>query len=341
MDDAHFGPGLRGLLLSNDGLDRAAHLRDDPDLTSRLLANSATRVVGVRGDRVLVDADHRLVYRSPEAADAERLTIFLGREPRGDRREPDDDAREQHGDGREPVGDGAWAAYLGVVEQPTVGDADSGWRTLRAAGALLSDRDAAIATTLLALANWHRGHEHCERCGGSTEPVTAGWVRRCTSDGSEHFPRTDSSVIMSVVDANERLLLGRGVTWPENQFSVLAGFVEPGESLEAAVVREVVAEAGVQVADVRYLGSQPWPFPSSLMLGFTARAVTTDLTHDPAELAEVRWVTRQEYAALLRSGAIRVPGAISIARRLIERWLGEDVETVAGGPVIEGWRPTR
>ncbi|MBK6440564.1 MAG: NAD(+) diphosphatase [Actinomycetales bacterium] len=221
------------------------------------------------------------------------------------------------------------------------GDADSGWRTLRAVGAHLSDRDAAVATTLLALANWHRGHEHCERCGGPTEPATAGWVRRCTRDGSEHFPRLDSSVIMSVIDADERLLLGRGVTWPENQFSVLAGFVEPGESLEAAVVREVLEEAGVQVADVRYLGSQPWPFPSSLMLGFTARAITTDLTHDPAEMAEVRWVTREEYAALLRSGAIRVPGSISIARRLIERWLGEDVETVAGGPVVEGWRPTR
>ena len=327
MTDAHSPSGLRGLLLCTDGLDRAAHVRDDPTLIGGLLADPATRVGAVRADRVPVGPDDRLVDRSREASDADRLTIFLGREP--------------HSDGREPDEDGERTAYLGVVEQPTAGDADNGWRTLRAVGAQLSDRDAAVATTLIALANWHRGHEHCERCGGPTQPVTAGWVRRCVRNGDEHFPRMDSSVIMSVIDADDRLLLGRGVTWPENQFSVLAGFVEPGESLEAAVVREVFEEAGVQVADVRYLGSQPWPFPSSLMLGFTARAVTTDLTHDPAEMAEVRWVTRQEYAVLLRSGAIRVPGSISIARRLIERWLGEDVETVAGGSVIEGWRPAR
>lgn len=235
VTDAHSPSGLRGLLLCTDGLDRAAHVRDDPTLIGGLLAVPATRVVAVRADRVLVGSDDRLVYRSPEASDADRLTIFLGREP--------------HSDGREPDGDGERTAYLGVVEQPTAGDGDNGWRTLRAVGAQLSDRDAAVATTLIALANWHRGHEHCERCGGPTQPVTAGWVRRCVRNGDEHFPRMDSSVIMSVIDADDRLLLGRGVTWPENQFSVLAGFVEPGESLEAAVVREAFEEAGVPSYD--------------------------------------------------------------------------------------------
>ena len=319
-------PGLPGLVLSRGGPDRAAHLRDEPGLLDRLRSDPATRVVAIRGDRVLVtqrsdanDATVELVIRAPTAADGGLLTVFLG---------------------LHPVDDGERAAYLGVVEAATDADPDAGWQTLRAVGALLPDRDAGLVATLLAVVNWHRVHAHCPRCGAPTEPAAAGWVRRCTRDGSDHFPRTDPSVIMSVVDDDGRLLLGRGVTWPENQYSVLAGFVEPGESLEAAVAREVLEESGVVVTEVSYLGSQPWPFPSSLMLGFTARAVTTDLTHDPTEMAEVRWVTRQEYAALLRSGAIRVPGSISIARALIERWLGADVEVVAGRPVIEGWRPT-
>ena len=138
-------------------------------------------------------------------------------------------------------------AYLGVVEAPTDSDGDAGWQTLRAAGALLPDLDASLAATLLALANWHRSHDRCSRCGAPSEPASAGWVRRCTRDGSQHFPRTDPSVIMSVIDDDGRLLLGRGATWPANQFSVLAGFVEPGESLEAAVAREVLEESGVVV----------------------------------------------------------------------------------------------
>ncbi|MFZ1286573.1 MAG: NAD(+) diphosphatase, partial [Candidatus Phosphoribacter sp.] len=219
------------------------------------------------------------------------------------------------------------------------GAAGESWRTLRAVGSRLRPLDASIVTTLQALAHWHNTHSRCPRCGAETEPVQGGWVRRCVSDGSDHFPRTDPSVIMSVIDDAGRLLLGRTIGWPDNQFSVLAGFVEPGESLEQAVVREVAEESGVEVTAVRYLGSQPWPFPASLMLGFTARAVTTDLHPEPTEMAEVRWVTRAEYAALLRGGEIRVPGEISIARRLIERWLGDDVDAVAGRPVLEGWRP--
>ena len=166
-------------------------------------------------------------------------------------------------------------------------------------------------------------------------------MRRCPADGSEHFPRTDPAVIVSVIDADGRLLLGRGLGWPEGQYSVLAGFVEPGESFEAAVVREVAEESGVRIAEVRYLGSQPWPFPCSIMIGCTARATTTELAPDSTEMAEVRWVSRPGYAALLRDGSIRVPGGISIARRLIERWLGTSVEEAAGRPVVEGWRPAR
>jgi len=342
---------LPGLLFAGAGLDRAAHRRDEAGLLDSLLSDPATRVVVVRADRVLVtQADTgkttalALGRRAPQPSDAGRLVIFLGFADGADGTSGAggdgwDDGHAGHGGHGGHGGEGVRAAYLGVVQDRADGDADAGWQTLRAAGGRLSELDASLAATLLALANWHRTHGRCSRCGAPTVPVSAGWVRRCTVDGTEHFPRTDPSVIMSVVDDAGRLLLGRGVTWPENQYSVLAGFVEPGESLEAAVIREVREEAGVEVTDVRYLGSQPWPFPSSLMLGFTARAVTTGLTHDPAEMAEVRWVSREEYAALLRSGTIRVPGAISIARRLIERWLGQDVESAAGGPVVEGWRP--
>lgn len=326
---------LTGLALSRGGLDRLADRRTDPHLLDELLADPATLVLGIRGDRMRV---HRsgtgpdvLVTRAPEPQDRSRLAFFLGVAPGGS----------------------CGAAYVAVVEQAPGGPDPSGqpgtepeaqldksWRTLRQCGAALADLDAGIFTTTLALTNWHATHRFCGRCGSPTEPVLGGWVRRCSQDGSEHFPRTDPAVIVSVIDDDDRLLLGRGINWPENQFSVLAGFVEPGESFEAAVAREVLEESGVQVTDVRLLGDQPWPFPSSIMVGATARAVTTQLRHDPQEMAEVRWVTRQEYAALLRAGAIRVPGGISIAKRIIERWLGDTVETVAGRPLVAGWRPS-
>ena len=315
---------LPAVPFADGGPDRAAHLRDAADLMADLVRRDRAKVVALRGDRVRIEHTGeaaRLVLRTMHPSDMSRLTLFLG-------------FGEAAG---EPAG-GERTAYLGVVEDPTDGDGDDGWQTLRAVGGRLGELDAGLASTLLGLANWHRNHRFCERCGGPTEPAKGGWIQVCAADGSEHFPRTDASVIMSVVDDAGRLLLGRGASWPENQYSVLAGFVEPGESLESAVVREVREEAGIEVTDVRYVGSQPWPFPSSLMLGFTARAVTTDLVPDCAEMAEVRWVTRTEYAALLRSRAIRVPGGISIARRLIERWLGQSVQDAAGGPVMEGWR---
>ncbi len=307
---------LTGLALSRGDLDRAALLRADPELLAKMLAEPATRVAALRRDTMAVADVGGLATRAPVPQDASRLAFFLGVVHSRD--------------------DAGRTAYLGVVEAE---EPQPGWSTLRQVGAVLGDRDAGIFTTTLALANWHRAHGFCSRCGAATEPVLAGWVRRCGTCGSEHFPRTDPAVIMSVIDDDERLLLGRGVSWPPNQYSVLAGFVEPGESFEAAVVREVLEESGVLVDDVRYLGNQPWPFPTSIMVGVTARAVTTQLRHDPDEMAEVRWVTREEYAGYLRDGSIRVPGGISIARRLIERWLGTRLEDAAGRPVVEGFRP--
>jgi NAD+ diphosphatase len=181
---------------------------------------------------------------------------------------------------------------------------------------------------MLGLANWHASHTHCPLCGSRTEPDQAGWIRRCNRDGTEHYPRTDPAVIMTVTDAADRLLLARSPHWPAGRLSVLAGFVEPGESLEAAVAREVFEEVGLVVEQVRYLGNQPWPFPSSLMVGFTGRAVDTTLHLDHQEIAEAMWVTRRELAEMVLAGRFDISPTVSIARRMIEHW--------NGGPIGSG-----
>jgi NAD+ diphosphatase len=152
--------------------------------------------------------------------------------------------------------------------------------------------------------------------------IQSGWARSCPACGAEHYPRTDGAVIMAVTDADDRILLGRQATWPERRFSCLAGFVEPGESLEAAVRREVLEEAGVVVGEVTYRGSQPWPFPASLMLGFRGRALSTEITVDGTELAGARWWSREELALDIATGELLLPPAVSIARRLVEDWYG-------------------
>lgn len=313
---------LTRLALSRGTLDRAGHRRRDPDLVTHLLADPATRVAMIVGETMEVLEDgmaptgHSLGLRSPVPADADRLAVFLGEE----------------------WTDGEQTAYLAVVGEPT--DAGVGeWQTLRAAGLHLGDRDAGIFTTAQALANWHATHPFCPRCGAPTTPELSGWTRRCQREGSEHYPRTDPAVIMAVVDDDDRLLLGRGAQWPEGRFSVLAGFVEPGESLEAAVAREVAEEVGIEVTDVAYLGNQPWPFPSSDMIGFRARALGTELTLDPAEIAEARWVTRESYVEALHAGWLRTPSGISIAQRIIEQWLGGTIEDALA--VSASGRPVR
>ncbi|HEU4331578.1 MAG TPA: NAD(+) diphosphatase [Lapillicoccus sp.] len=300
---------LGDLPLSRGSLDRAAHRRAEPDLVPKLLADPATRVAVIVAESMELHDEGSLALRPPAPDDRHRLAFFLGEE----------------------TSEGEQVAYLAVVGDPT--DAGHGdWQTLRNAGASLGDRDAGIFTTTQALANWHAAHQFCPRCGAPTEPEQAGWIRRCTRDGSEHYPRTDPAVIMAVVDNDDRLLLGRNAQWPEGRFSVLAGFVEPGESFEAAVAREVEEEVGIAVTDVTYLGNQPWPFPSSDMVGFRAHATTTKLSPDKVEMAEARWFTRDEYLKALRDKEIRTPSGISIAQRLIEHWLGQriaDIEEVS------------
>ncbi len=288
---------LDQLALARAGVGRTAERRTDTDWLSAAWVDPASRGFPVAVGQVPVDRDPAAVRlrleRPIDLPDGDRY--FLGV-------------------------DGDGAAYFAVdVSALPGGSAAAG---LREVGALLDARDAGLVVHAIALSNWHATHRHCSRCGAPTRIGAAGHLRRCPADGSEHFPRTDPAVIMALVDDADRILLGRQARWPERRFSTLAGFVEPGESAEAAVRREASEEAGVRVGAVTYLGSQPWPFPSSLMLGFRAHAETTELRLGDAELVEAQWLSRQRLADAMASGQLLLPPAVSIARRLIEHWYG-------------------
>lgn len=207
--------------------------------------------------------------------------------------------------------------------QPVAEPEDIAWVGLREVAAALTDRDAGVFAEAVAIANWHAVHTHCPQCGTPTDITQSGWVRVCPRDQSQHFPRTDPAIIVTVTDHQDRVLLGNNVAWGPRMYSTLAGFVEPGESLEAAVVREVHEESNLRIHSPVYLGSQPWPFPQSLMLGYTA---VTDHPEDAAadreEVAHVRWFTREELAQAVGEGEITLPGSASISRALIEHWFG-------------------
>lgn len=304
---ARAAASLPSLALSRGGLDRHSELRTEPGLLDVLLDDPATRVLDLVEGRAVVhgheDGQVRLHYRAPEPGDRDRFVAYLGH-----------DAPE-----------GGTAYVLSVRDEPTAVD-DPQRKGLRSVGAQLTDLDAGVLTTATGLANWHARHGFCARCGSATAPAHSGWIRVCPVDGSEHYPRTDPAVIMSVVDEDDRLLLAHGVGFAPQGMSVLAGFVEPGESLAAAVAREVHEEVGVAVTDVTYLGDQPWPFPSSLMIGFTARALTTELTLQASEIEDARWFDREEFAREVAAGSLRISRRISIARRLIEHWYGEEID---------------
>ncbi len=197
---------------------------------------------------------------------------------------------------------------------------------LRDVGATLSDHDAGLLVHAVALANWHATHPRCARCGERTIVRLAGHQRHCPACAADHFPRTDPAVIVLVTDDSDRGLLGHSPRWPADRYSTLAGFVEPGEAAEHAVVREVHEEVGLTVVDVRYLGSQPWPFPSSLMLGFTARALDpAAISVDGEEITEARWFSRESLLDAVLAGEVMLPSELSIARRLVEHWWGGEL----------------
>ncbi|MBM7831277.1 NAD+ diphosphatase [Agromyces cerinus] len=288
-------------------IDRDAALRADPELEALLDADPETRVIAVhRGQALLeerVDGSAPAVQlMHPHGLPEPVLRCYLGREggSRFELRVFDADAAA------------------------TVEPEAARWQGLREAAAVLGDRDAALLVEAVAIANWHESHGRCPRCGAETVPVQAGWARRCTVDDSLHFPRTDPAVIVLVTDDDDRVLLGSNALWAQHRFSLLAGFVEPGEALEAAVVREIEEEAGILVDRVEYVASQPWPFPASLMLGFTARiapgVAPASAVPDGEEILELRWFSRDEIVAA--HGEVGLPGGTSIAHWLLERWYG-------------------
>ncbi|HCA84421.1 MAG TPA: NAD(+) diphosphatase [Streptomyces sp.] len=287
------------------GIDRAAHHRMDEAWLAAAWSHPSTRVFVVSGGQALVDdapGGRTELVMTPafEAPVTETHRYFLG---------TDDDG----------------VRYFALQKDALPGRMDQSARPagLREVGALLSPRDAGLLAHAVALENWQRLHRFCSRCGERTVVAAAGHVRRCPACGAEHYPRTDPAVIMLVTDEYDRALLGRQMHWPAGRFSTLAGFVEPGESIEQAVVREVAEEAGVTVGEVRYVASQPWPFPSSLMLGFMARATSSHIEVDGEEIQEARWFSREELAAAFVSGEVLPPMGISIAARLIELWYGK------------------
>jgi len=205
---------------------------------------------------------------------------------------------------------------------PAAAMAAAGFTDLRTVGAIVPRDDGALLAYARGLIHWHSRHRFCGVCGQGTVSEQAGHQRRCANPdcGAVHFPRTDPAVIMLIHDG-DRIILGRQAQWPPGMNSVLAGFVEPGESLEEAVAREVLEEVGIAVADVRYQSSQPWPFPSSIMLGFTARALNADIRLSPDEIESARWYSRDELRRSPENEGFRLPRRDSIARRLVDDWL--------------------
>jgi NAD+ diphosphatase len=203
------------------------------------------------------------------------------------------------------------------------------WVDLRAFVPHASARESGQATNASALSLWHARQRFCPSCGAAVQPAMGGWAQRCDNEADGNrtlFPRVEPAVITAIVDAQDRLLLQHNKAWGDSRlFSVSAGFVEAGENLEHACRREAKEEVGVDVGEVRYLGSQPWPFPSSLMVAFKARAASTAITVDDIETAEARWLTRDEYTAELATGRMQAPGKATIARYMIEEWYGREL----------------
>jgi NAD+ diphosphatase len=306
-------------------LDRAAQLRGDAAAQAAMAAAGDARCVALWRGKPLLDLGDGatrlawLAMQSPVFAGAAGPGIFLGLE-RGAPRfacEVPDWAPPAAEAGPRPFVDLEREAHPALPDRFRFGD-------LRATMAELTPDDAGNAAAAKGIFGWHATHGFCARCGAPSEPADAGWRRACPACGAQHFPRTDPVVIMLILHGNA-VLLGRSPGWPPGMYSLLAGFMEPGESIEAAVRRETLEEAGVRVGAVAYLSSQPWPFPSSLMIGCRGEALSASIARDPAELEDARWVSREGILAALTGDDpdLRPARRGSIARFLIERWLAD------------------
>lgn len=306
-------PVLQRLAFGQGRIDVSTKLREDEAWLRRKWADPRSRVLVLSGDRAVALAEGEggsstLTWFSPAELVDRSVSdaVLLGVDSEGVARFS------------LPIAEGDSAPtrdLFGELAQ----------MSLRDVAASLSEDDSSLFVHAVALARWHQRHQFCATCGQPTAIQSAGHVRRCLSCSALHFPRTDPAIIVLVVDQDDRCLLGHGAEWASRQYSTLAGFVEPGETLEQAVIREVHEESGVMVEDPVYLGSQPWPFPASLMLGFKATASTTAITTDEVEVTHARWFTREELAADVRSGTVTLSSGVSISRRLIEYWYGRDL----------------
>jgi NAD+ diphosphatase len=285
-------------------LDRAGHLRTDPAWFEGALADPKSRVLPVwnslnliaGGDETAAASAARAAFLTVDEVPAPRrpALVLLGR-------------RDETN---------FLACELEAAEPPPTA-AGTRFADLRTVAALLPDEEAGLLSYARAMVGWQRTHRHCGRCGTATVPAKGGHVLVCTNPVCRHeqFPRLDPAIIVLVVDG-DRALLGRQASWPAGRYSTIAGFVEPGESLEDAVAREVHEETGIRVDEIEYHSSQPWPFPSSLMLGFSARATSRHIELRDLELEDARWFTRAD----IIGGTPYLPPNVSISFRLIEHW---------------------
>ena len=300
------------LPLAQAVLNRDGDARDNSELFDALWLEAETRIIVLHRGRTLIQDGH-LQLLNTEQATAGKYRVYLGR------------TTLALGDQAEGT-----AVVLSVLTDnaaKAIEPDDTNWYELRKSGSGLHPRDAALFTQALAIHNWHETHQHCPNCGAITVMQQGGWSRLCVSEDRQLFPRTDAAVIVSITDDQDRLLLGTQGSWDQNRWSILAGFVEAAESLEAAVIREMKEESGLDVTNPVYLGSQAWPYPYSLMLGFTAQVDSSNspesIRPDGVEIAKLRWFTRAELKAEAKD--ILLPAKISIARSMIEHWLGEEV----------------
>jgi NAD+ diphosphatase len=319
-------------------LDRVTHKRRDSAWVERQLQDPGTHFVPVWQSENLfteepVPRARFLTYGEIEGLmqQAESV-VLLGQAPgQIHEREASPQHQERHGPpglcatrvARNPLPGSYFAVGFPLGDgSPPEALTKLGWfRNLRHVGALLDPWEGALLAYARAMAYWHRRQQFCGKCGSPTASAEGGHVQVCTNPrcGQEHFPRTDPAIIV-LVTSGERCLLGRKAFWAPGLHSIIAGFVEPGESLEAAVAREVAEETGVSLQAVHYHSSQPWPFPKSLMLGFTAQAASEGIQLNDGELETARWFSRQEIQDALQDGSLQLPTAISISHRLIEEW---------------------
>jgi len=305
------------LPLASEAVDRSGELRTKPDELAKLWKSA--RILHFASGKFRVKENNELDFQSAEQitqlrkdakfADGEEL--FLGID--------------------NGISYFAWCSDAMDFESF---ETLENYQTLRTLGDFLPQLEMGLAIHSQAIANWHHTHQFCARCGAPTLSANGGSLRKCSTDGSEHYPRTDGAVIVLVKDEKDRVLLGRQKIWPEKRFSCFAGFVEPGESFEQTVIREVFEESAIRADEITYLGSQPWPFPASIMISFSALATNPAAAKaDGEEIEEIIWLTREQMREAIADKSLTLPPSMSVARKMIEFWYeknGADVRDLLG-----------